>query len=779
MPGRIPATDIPGVLSDPDRLRVLALTGLMGSAREEHMDLWAQVAAEALGAPGAVISLVDDHRQLFKSTFGRRARAAQAQGRTQAFCRQVVAAGRTIGISDVGTVAHAGAPIVVSGHSLGALCVIEPAVRVWSAPDLRLLNKLAKGLAYGIELRLAVAEQARSNALTAAHNRIHRLIAGDDTLPRILDAIVISIETHDPELLGSILLLDPVDGTLHHGAAPHLPASYIHAIDRLPIGPSSGSCGAAAASGEEVISRDLREDDRWDDYRHLTEPIGLRHCWSFPITRGDGTVQGTFGVYGTRPREPTEPDRQFLRDAANLAGVAIERRRTHDQLVFDATHDALTGLANRTAACDRLAEILAAGAKARRPVSVLSIDLDRLKVINDLLGHDTGDHVLRQAAHGLLGCGVPGDLVACLGGEEFLIASIGDDRHAVDLAECALAAVRLPLGGGQRGQELSVSASVGITVITDREVDAREAIRRADTAMYAAKARGGNQFASSDISDSTAMTRRLAIEGALRHAIEREELSLVYQPIQRFADGHIVAVEALVRWKHPRLGEVGPDEFIPIAEQTGLIGDIGAWVLQTACATLHVLDAAYATTLLLGINVSAQQLRDPDLPVTLGNALRANGLTADRVYIEITETALLASDSVTRRTIEELDAMGAHIALDDFGAGFSSLSDLKRHPISAIKIDRAFISGLPGDRDNLAIVTALVAMGEGLGLSVVAEGIETQEEYDTLGDLGCQLAQGYLLGRPVPAGRHGSSPPPRGSAREATRLRAAAPGARA
>jgi diguanylate cyclase (GGDEF)-like protein len=764
MPHRSLTTNLRRVLSDPERLRVLGLTGLMDSESEAHMDRWAQVAAEALDAPVALISLVDHHRQFFKSTFGPadRANAERYMALTHSFCQHVVADGRVLAIedarldaalcthdaiADLDVVAYAGAAIRVSGHALGALCVIEPTPRAWSAGELRLLGKLAKGLGYEIQLRIAIAEQARSNELSESHNRIHELIAGDHPLPRILEAIVTSIEMHDPDLLGEILLLHPDGRTLHQGAARRLPASYRNGIDGLPV----GTCGAAAASGKEVICRDLREDARWDDHLHLAEAAGLRHCWSFPVVRSDGTVEGALVVYGTRPRSPNEGDRRFLRDAANLAGVAIERRRSHDRLVFDATHDALTGLVNRTTATDRLDDVLLAGVPARGAVSVLSIDLDRLKIINDLLGHDTGDDVLRQAASRLHGCTEPADLVACLGGDEFLIVSVGDDRHAVDLAERALAALRIPLAGPPHGQELEFSASVGITVITDRDVDARQAIRRANGALHAAKSRGGNQYAFGDATDSAAMSRRLAVENALRHALEHEELRLVYQPLQRFADGHFVAVEALARWGHPQLGQVGPDEFIPIAEQSGLINDIGAWVLSTACASLHVLDAAYGHPMQLGINVSTQQLRDPALPTIVDEALRSNRLSADRLYVEITETALLASDDITKQTIDALDAMGVRIALDDFGAGYSSLAILKRHPISAIKIDRSFITGLPHDRDNLAIVTALAAMGEDLGLSVVAEGIETHDEYDALLGLGCQLGQGYLIGRPAPA----------------------------
>ncbi|HWI73117.1 MAG TPA: EAL domain-containing protein [Baekduia sp.] len=768
MPHRYIASHVRDALTDSERLRILALTDLMDSSHEDDLDRWAEVAAEALQAPVALISLVDDQRQFFKSVFGLVGWAAQDRGTplTHSFCQYVVTGGRQLAVGDarrhdalhdnpaiveLGVVAYAGSPIVVSGQTLGALCVMEPEERAWDPAELRLLDKLAEGLSHEIALRVAAADLSRSAELMESHNRIHELIASDRPLPSILEAIIASIETHDPELQGSILLLDPARGQLFHGAASALPASYQEAIDGVAVGPASGSCGAAAWSGHETISPDLREDPRWDAFRHLTEPLGLRHCWSFPIVAGSSAVLGTFGVYGHRPRSPADTDRRFLRDAAKLAGIAIERRQTNDRLVFDATHDDLTRLANRDTAADRLDELLAHGSQAASPVSVLFIDLDRVKPINDLLGHETGDLVIRQAARRLRECAGPDDVVARQGGEEFLLASTGDDEHAADLARGVLAALRAPLSVPPHRHELAVTASIGITVVTEPGVGSEVAIRRADTAMSMARSRGGNQYAFGDSTDAAGLTRRLLIENALRHAIERDELSLVYQPLQDFADGRTVAVEALVRWWHPDFGQVGPDEFIPVAEQTGLIGEIGAWVLDAACAELPALAAQHGPDLRLAINVSAQQLRDPAFPDAVASALDTNDLAADRLYLEITETSLLASDDITTRAVRAVGEIGVHIALDDFGTGYSSLAVLKRYPIKAIKIDRSFVAGLPTDHDDLVIVAALIGMGHSLGLGVVAEGIETPEQYDVLSVLGCDLAQGYLIGRPEPA----------------------------
>ena len=747
MPSLSSASHVLDVLGDPERLRVLAATGLMDSPREEHLDRWTQVAAEALHAPVALLSLVDARRQFFKSSFGLTGPAAVERGAplSHSFCQHVVASGRHVAIDDAreddalsgnamvrerGIVAYAGAPIVVAGQTLGALCVTQTAPRTWAASELRLLNKLAKGVAYELQLRVTAAELADSARLVEAHNRIHRLIAEDEPLVPILGAIVASVEDHDEELQASITTLD---GGLVAGVS---------------TGPSWGPWD------EELLSDDIGRDARWDDARDGVDALWMRHCWTFPIMSRTGSVLGRFSAYGSRPRSPTGASLRELRDAARLAGIAIDWRRSRDQLVFAAAHDALTGLANRSTALDHLDEILARDPETRGPVALVVVDLDRLRTINDTLGHEAGDHVIRQAAGRLSDCAAPGDLVARLGGEEFVVVSGGDHDQAVALADRIVATLRMPLTGLPPGHDVAVTGSAGIAMVGPRDRDARGAVARADAAMAVAKSRGGNQHATSACSDHAA-PRRLLIENALRHALEREELSLVFQPLQRFGDRRTFAVEALVRWTHAELGVVGPAEFIPIAEQTGQIGEIGGWIADAACAALTPLSAEYGVELQLCLNVSAQQLRDPDLPARLAGAAAAQGVAVERLFVEITETALLACDEVTMQNVRALDAMGFRIALDDFGTGYSSLAVLKGYPIKAIKIDRSFVVGLPDDRDSLAIVTALMAMARSLGLSVVAEGIETERQYEALRGMGCDYAQGYLLGRPAPVGRAG------------------------
>jgi diguanylate cyclase (GGDEF)-like protein len=753
-------------LAEPARLEVLDRTGLMDSGPEQAFDRWAALAARALRTPIALITLFDDRRQFVKSAIGVEGiDAGHTAPPELSICRYVISGAAPLAVADArthpvlqrcesvaehGIVAYAGTPIRVQGQPVGSLCVSQPEPRAWSGADLELLGDFAEAIAGEMALRLAADELRRSQAVVAAHNRIHELISADAPLRDILDEVVLSIEGYDPRLRGSVLLLDPILRTIHHGAAPTLPASYVSQLEGLVIGPEVGSCGAAAFHGTEIISPDVETDPRWTPFLELVRAHGLRHCWSFPILGAGGDVLGAFGLYGSEPREPGDEHRRFIGDAAHLAGIAIQRQRATDELMHRATHDPLTGLPNRTILFDRLTHALARGRRNARSLAVLFIDLDRLKLVNDTLGHEIGDEVLREVAERIAGCVRPGDTVARFGGDEFIVVCEDAGVEAASVvAERIIAAVAGATTGAAGG--LSPTASVGVAVIAEGQADAHEAIRRADEAMYAAKEEGGNRQRHGHGQGAEGAGRRLEVEAALRGALDRREFHLVAQPIARFgATQEIHGIEALLRWTHPELGVVGPDEFVPIAEETGLIDAIGAWVLRESCAATADVRRATGRDLALGVNVSPRQLRHPSFTAAVQQALTESGLRAGRLVVEITETALLGSDPATAHTLAELRELGVQLVLDDFGTGFSSLSMLKERPIDGIKIDRSFVAGLPADTSSGAIVAAVVGMAHALGRTVTAEGIETSEQLAFLQALGCDLAQGWLLGRPMP-----------------------------
>jgi diguanylate cyclase (GGDEF)-like protein len=381
------------------------------------------------------------------------------------------------------------------------------------------------------------------------------------------------------------------------------------------------------------------------------------------------------------------------------------------------------------------------------------LDLDRFKVVNDSLGHAAGDELLVQLGARLRSIARPGDTVARLGGDEFAIL-LEDVRSAADtvrVVERVLNAARAPFD--LDGHELFVTASVGVAFGTPGSISQAELMRQADVALYRAKSGGRDHFVVFDDEMNSRALERLDIESDLRHALERGELLLHYQPEVDLLSGRIVGVEALARWQHPRRGLLSPAAFIGVAEETGLILPLGQWVLEAACRQARVWQQASCGSepFLMSVNLSVRQFQQLDLAERVEGALRAAGLAAEQLRLEITESMLLDLSGLAPGALENLRGLGVSLALDDFGTGYSSLGLLRSLPVSTLKVDRAFVTGLPDSGPNLAIVQAVVRLAHALGLRVVAEGIETPAEAAALRDAGCDRGQGYHFARPLPA----------------------------
>jgi len=441
-----------------------------------------------------------------------------------------------------------------------------------------------------------------------------------------------------------------------------------------------------------------------------------------------------------------------------------ERRRAEARIAHMAKHDALTGLANRTLLRERMEASLA---KARAPgaeeaggergslgqggLALLYLDLDRFKGVNDTLGHAVGDALLRAAAGRLAGCAGPGGTVARLGGDEFAIVQDGladGQQGAAELASRVAALLAQPFE--VEGHQLSVGASIGIALGPRDGLDPDGLLRNADLALYRAKAdaRGGWRFFEPEM-DAHVKARR-ALESDLRGALSRGEFEVHYQPLVALDLDAVAGFEALVRWRHPERGMVSPADFIPLAEEVGLIGPIGEWVLRQACAEA----AGWPGRIKVAVNLSPVQFKGRDLTATVVSALAASGLAPSRLELEITESVLMQEDEATLQTLHRLRALGVRISMDDFGTGYSALSYLSRFPFDKIKIDRSFVGDLPGS-DSLAIVRAITGLGRSLGIVTTAEGVETAGQLEQLRREGCGEAQGYLFSRPVPASEIG------------------------
>ncbi|HSW25855.1 MAG TPA: EAL domain-containing protein, partial [Burkholderiaceae bacterium] len=427
------------------------------------------------------------------------------------------------------------------------------------------------------------------------------------------------------------------------------------------------------------------------------------------------------------------------------------RKQAEERIQYLATHDSLTGLPNRVMFGELLNHVLALSRRNQSKFAVLFIDLDRFKFINDSLGHEAGDALLREVAKRLKESLRASDIVARLGGDEFvmLLQDLGHSEQAGPIARKLLSAVIKPIE--LNGQECRVTASIGISVFPDDAPDEASLMTHADLAMYHAKEEGKNNFQFYDGRLETLSLERLTLETKLRRAIERDELSLHYQAKLDLASNAISGVEALLRWNSAELGAVSPAKFIPVAEETGLILAIGKWVLRTACAQSVLWQRAGLPPVRVSVNLSPRQLNDPELLAAVQDVLAETGLKPDLLELEVTESSVMHNVERALEVLCALKDMGLRLAIDDFGTGYSSLAQLKRFPIDTLKVDRSFIRELPADSEDKAIAEAIIAMGRTLSLTVVAEGVETREQQEFLRERLCDQMQGFFFSKPVAA----------------------------
>lgn len=504
---------------------------------------------------------------------------------------------------------------------------------------------------------------------------------------------------------------------------------------------------------DEIIGRKPRfhRSDQYDErfYEHIWACIRQSDHWRGEIwnRRKNGELFPAWENVST-VRDAQGNITHYVSVMSDISAI----KQVEERLNHLAHHDALTGLGNRLAYGSHLESALERAKRHQYKVALLFLDLDRFKHINDTLGHATGDRLLTATAERLRHCVRGEDMVARLGGDEFTIVMEGiqHSESAGTLARKITRTVNEPMRLGEH--EIAISTSIGIALFPDDADTADALAQAADTAMYRAKSQGRNTYEFFTREMATHSRMRLTVESALRHALERQELSLHYQPQYNLARREIVGMEALLRWHHPEWGLLLPSQFIGIAEESGLIDGLGDWVIQTACAQIAEWHRTVPLPLCLSVNLSGHQLINDHVLESLQSALLPYDLEPQevRIGLEITESVLQSGDDVVH-TLSQLRALGVRIAIDDFGTGYSSLSHLKHLPVDTLKIDRIFMKDIPFDTDNYAIAAAIISMGQSLGLTIVAEGVETAEQLAFLELYGCDEAQGYLVGKPLPA----------------------------
>ncbi|MET7717902.1 EAL domain-containing protein [Streptomyces sp. NPDC005407] len=631
----------------------------------------------------------------------------------EAHCTDPEALSRTLGVIDAYLVLYCG-----SGDP-------EQSAEESRARCAKLQHALAAGFAQGLRERtLAEQEAIARSSLLARSDAMQALHATEARFSAVFEGAAIGIGIAD--LDGNVLevndTLTRMFGGLEHHVRGRRVTDWAHPEDRPHV---------------------------WELYGELVRGEREHFRVEKPFYRNDGTVLWTNLTVSLLRDAEGQPEYQLA-----LMEDTTERRLLNLRLRYEATHDALTGLPNRTLFFERLEKALSAGDGAR--FGLCYLDLDGFKAINDSLGHAAGDRLLVEVADRLQSCATaPGEMVARLGGDEFVALTTGPDtqREVDELATRILAVLASPICVD--GRQFTVRGSIGIVEGPAGERTTAEVLRSADITMYRAKSAGGNRFEIADPeADARAITRH-GLTTALPAALERGEFFIEYQPLVHLGDGSVHGAEALVRWCHPQHGVLGPDQFIPLAEHTGLIVPLGRWVLQEAVRQARYWQERHSDggPLRINVNLSPTQLHHPGLVADTVAVLERSGLEPGALCLEVTESALIGADEDLLKPLRQLAEMGVDIALDDFGTGYSNLANLRRLPVSVLKLDRSFTQGMqrhPADPVDLKIVEGIVSLAHSLQLAVTVEGVETGAQAEQLRELGCDTAQGWYYARPGP-----------------------------
>jgi diguanylate cyclase (GGDEF)-like protein len=595
------------------------------------------------------------------------------------------------------------------------------------------------------------AEQKLSDVLSD----FARTMATDFPIQAILDHLITRIEDMLPISAAGVTLIASDEIPHYFAASDRAALSYERLQTEMGVGP----CLLAYRTGDNVLIPDLRDELRFPEFTARALQDGIRAMFTFPLCHGDRRL-GALDLYRDTPGALSPQSLGAAQTLANVTAAYLINAQARETLKDSSErsrelslHDGLTGLPNRTLMLDRLEQAFQRTRRTGKTSAVMFVDLDGFKAVNDTHGHSAGNQLLIAVATRLRGVLRPPDTVARMHGDEFVI--LCEDLDHVEqaapivlrLAEALAETFALPMG------PIDITASIGVAFAGPDVHDAEQVLRDADAAMYQAKRRGGGEQQVFDPRYQHVAKGLQELTRDLRGAVRNNELAAVYQPIVGIADGAIRGFEALLRWEHPTLGTVPPLTFIPLAEQSALITDIGAWILRQACADRGGWQRRQPDVdVSVSVNISTPQLMSPSFIDTVAATLQAENTPPARLTLEITESVFVQDSDHALAVLHDLKDLGVQIALDDFGTGYSSLKYLSRFPVDTVKIDRSFIANLGHDRVNDIIAAAVVQLAHALDMTVVAEGIETVEQHHEVAALGCDAGQGYFYARPMPAG---------------------------
>ncbi|WP_134683641.1 sensor domain-containing protein [Brevibacillus migulae] len=590
-----------------------------------------------------------------------------------------------------------------------------------------------------------VTETKRLEVLREKETFILAKIASGDTLEEVINHIIEIVEKLSQGVC-SIMFYEKEQNWLRFGYGPGLNPEFVEKIDKFPVGPDLASCGHAAYVKELTIVSDIETNPAWAEWSEIALRHGMRSCWSVPVLSASGSLLGTFAVYYHDSREPDDIEISMLRVFAYVTGLAMDRTQHIQEIQYLANHDVLTNLPNLR----YLKELFEQWIQETNELAVMFLDLDHFKTLNDTFGHDFGDILIQEIAGRIQKTIGEANVVARMGGDEFviLIRNVTDRQMVREVAEHILTSIEKPIFIMDR--DFHVTASIGISMYGEHGSTIEALMKNADVAMYSVKDAGGNGSRIYDPAMNEKAYELYMLQGEFRKALEQEQFQLYYQPKYDIRTGAITGLEALVRWIHPEKGVISPATFIPLAEESGFIIELGAWVLRRACQQVKEWKDESNIEMRVAVNVSVKQFIKQDIAAYVKATLDELKLDPGCLELEITESVLSRHEFLIQETVGELQRIGVKVSIDDFGTGYASLTYLKQFRANTIKIDRSFIQLLPQNEEDSAIVTAIITLANQLNMSVIAEGVETKEQLDFLRSKGCNEVQGYYFSPPLP-----------------------------